>query len=129
MLKYIYLFSLLLSLESNQYILSNSPPTSQGVPKHLNLYCFALSARKDPGLYNWVDVQGIPYGYFAIRWQSLTKPVSATLATTVQMVKVVKLSDLKKELPATTKWVTPEERKAQQEERARQYKLRSLGTP
>ena len=36
---------------------------------------------------------------------------------------------IEKELPASTKWVTPEERKAQREERAQQYKLRSLDTP
>lgn len=91
-------------------------------------YTFVI-ARKDPGVYNWVNVQGIPYGYFAFRWQALSKPVQATLATAVQTVKVVKLADLRKELPAGTKWVTAQERKAQQTERARQYKLRSLGTP
>ena len=116
-------------LVSPEHVYSSSALNNyQSDPNPDGSYTFVI-ARKDPGLYNWVDVQGIPYGYFAIRWQSLTKPVSATLATTVQMVKVVKLSDLKKELPATTKWVTPEERKAQQAERAKQYKLRCLGTP
>ena len=80
-------------------------------------------------MHNWVDVQGIPYGYFAVRWQSLTKPVSATLKTAVQSVKVVKLEDLKKELPSSTHWVTPEEREAQRDNRANQYLLRCLGTP
>ena len=116
-------------LVSPEHVYSSSALNNyQSDPNPDGSYTFVI-ARKDPGLYNWVDVQGIPYGYFAIRWQSLTKPVSATLATTVQMVKVVKLNELKKELPATTKWVTPEERKAQQAERAKQYKLRCLGTP
>jgi hypothetical protein len=100
----------------------------QAMPNPDGSYTFVI-ARKDPGVFNWVDVQGIPYGYFAIRWQALSTPVSATLATTVQMVKVVKLNDLKKELPASTKWVTTDERKAQREERAEQYKIRCLGTP
>jgi hypothetical protein len=86
-------------------------------------------ARRDPGLFNWIDVQGIPYGYFAIRWQALTKPVSATLGTAVEMVKVVNLRDLKEELPSSTQWVTPEQRNAQREDRAKQYLLRCLGTP
>jgi hypothetical protein len=116
-------------LVSPEHVYSSSALNNyQAKPNQDGSYTFVI-ARKDPGLYNWVDVQGIPYGYFAIRWQSLTKPVSATLATAVQMVKVVKLSDLKKQLPASTPWITPEERKAQREERARQYKLRCLGTP
>jgi hypothetical protein len=116
-------------LVSPEHVYSSSALNNyQSKPNPDGSYTFVI-ARKDPGLYNWIDVQGIPYGYFAIRWQALSKPVSATLATAVQMVKVVKLNELKKELPATTKWVTPEERKAQQEERAQQYKLRSLGTP
>jgi hypothetical protein len=116
-------------LVSPEHVYSSSSLNNfQAKPNEDGSYTFVI-ARKEPGLYNWVDVQGIPYGYFTFRWQSLTKPVSATLKTAVQQVKVVKLNDLKKTLPASTKWVTPEERKAQREERARQYKLRSLGTP
>lgn len=100
----------------------------QSTPNPDGSYTFVI-ARQDPGVYNWVDVQGIPYGYFAIRWQSLTKPVSATLATAVQMVKVMKLKDLKKQLPPSTQWVTPEERKTQREKRAAEYLIRCLGTP
>ncbi len=107
---------------------SSSLNNYQAKPNPDGSYTLVI-ARKDPGLYNWVDVQGIPYGYFAVRWQSLTKPVSATLKTAVQSVKVVKLGDLKRELPSSTHWVTAEERKAQREERAKQYRLRSLGTP
>jgi hypothetical protein len=107
---------------------SSSLNNYQAQPNPDGSFTFVI-ARKDPGLYNWVDVQGIPYGYFAIRWQALTKPISATLANAVQTVKVVKLADLRKELPSTTKWVTAEERTQQRETRARNYKLRCLGTP
>jgi hypothetical protein len=100
----------------------------QAKPNQDGSYTFVI-ARKDPGLYNWVDVQGIPYGYFAVRWQALTKPVSATSKTAVQAVKLIKLEDLKKALPSSTQWVTPEEREAQREARAKQYLLRCLGTP
>lgn len=91
-------------------------------------YTFVF-AQSDPGAYNWIDSSGVPFGSIAVRWQTLTHPVAGTLANGVKEVRVVKLADLRKELPATTKWVTPKERAAQRAERARQFKLRCLGTP
>lgn len=91
-------------------------------------FTFVL-ARKDPGVFNWIDPSGIPFGSLAVRWQTLTHPVVGTLANGVKEVRVVKLADLRKELPATTQWVTPRQRAAQRAERARQFKLRCLGTP
>jgi hypothetical protein len=44
-------------------------------------------------------------------------------------VKKVKLADLRRELPPTTKWVTPGERAEQRATRAKQFMLRCLGTP
>lgn len=86
-------------------------------------------AQSDPGVHNWIDSSGIPFGSISVRWQTLTHPVSATLANGVKEVRVVKLADLRKELPPSTKWVTPNERAAQRAERAEQFKLRCLGTP
>lgn len=86
-------------------------------------------ARRDPGVYNWIDVSGVPYGPAGVRWQTLTQPVVASLANAVPVQKVVKLADLRRELPATTVWVTPEEREQQRAERARHFMLRCLGTP
>lgn len=86
-------------------------------------------ARKDPGVFNWIDSGGIPYGEVAVRWQTLTGPVSGTLKNAVQSVKLVDLADLRKELPATMTWVTPEERAEQRATRAKQFMLRCLGTP
>lgn len=79
---------------------------------------FVLSL-KDPGVYNWLDVGGIPYGEIAVRWQTLTRPVLPTLKEAAPLVKVVKLgNDLKSELPPETTWVTPEERQEQRDTRA-----------
>lgn len=86
-------------------------------------------ARRDPGVFNWIDPGVIPFGSIAVRWQTLTRPVSGTLANGVKEVRVVKLADLRKQLPATTHWVSPRQREAQRAARARQYKLRCLGTP
>lgn len=86
-------------------------------------------ARTDPGVYNWIDSGGIPYGIIAVRWQTLTRPVSGTLKNAMQMIKMVKIADLRQELPPTTVWVTPEQRAEQRATRAKQFLLRSLGTP
>lgn len=86
-------------------------------------------ARRDPGVHNWLDVGGIPYGEIAVRWQTLTHPVSGTLQTATQMVKVVKLDELRDVLPPSTKWVTAEERAEQRATRAELFKSRCLGTP
>lgn len=86
-------------------------------------------ARKDPGVYNWIDSGGIPYGIIAVRWQTLTRPVSGTLKNAMQMIKMVKIADLRQELPPTTVWVTPEQRAEQRATRAKQFLIRSLGTP
>ena len=86
-------------------------------------------ARKDPGVHNWIDVSGIPYGEPTVRWQTLTHPVSGTLKTAVQQQAVMNLGDLRKDLPPTTVWVTPEERQQQRESRAKNFRLRCLGTP
>lgn len=86
-------------------------------------------ARRDPGVYNWIDFGGIPYGELGVRWQNLTGPVVGTLKNALQFEKIVKLEDLRNELPATTTWVTPEQRAEMQAARAKQFTLRCLGTP
>jgi hypothetical protein len=86
-------------------------------------------ARQDPGVYNWIDVSGIPFGEIAVRWQTLTHPVSGTLKNGVQLVQVVKLADLRNELPPTTRWVTAAQRAEQRATRAEHFKRRCLGTP
>lgn len=86
-------------------------------------------ARKDPGVYNWIDVAGIPYGLVGVRWQTLSKPVIPTLENAVQGAKVVKLANLRNELPPTTTWVSAKERSEQRANRAKQFQLRCLGDP
>jgi hypothetical protein len=86
-------------------------------------------ARKDPGVHNWIDSSGIPFGYVAIRWQTLTHPVAGTLKNGVQRVQTVKLAELRSSLPPSTKWVTAKERAEQHATRAKQFMLRCFGTP
>ena len=86
-------------------------------------------ALRDPGVYNWLDTSGVPYGSISLRWQALSYPVVGNNANAVKTVKVAKITDLHKEMPVGTKWLTPRERAAQRAERGRLYRLRCLGTP
>ena len=54
--------------------------------------------------------------------------ILAALANAVLLQKVVKLKDLRQELPPTMVWVTPEQRAKQRAARAEQFLLRCLGT-
>jgi hypothetical protein len=61
-------------------------------------------AGQDPGATNWLDTVGISKGVALLRWY-FTDSYPAPAA------RVVRLADLRAELPAETVWVTPEERR------------------
>jgi hypothetical protein len=83
----------------------------------------------DPGVHNWVDTLDLHKTVFLQRWQLMPTSVgedgrlwaggepSAT-------GELVKLADLKDVLPAETRWVTPEERIEQLEERYESFRRR-----
>lgn len=76
---------------------------------------------KDPGVHNWIDTGGVHNPILMIRLQGLAEgqPSSPWLKT-----RLVKLINLKAELPADTKWVTAADRKAQLDLRRSQYLAR-----
>jgi hypothetical protein len=85
--------------------------------------CITLVASpKDPGVWNWLDTGGLTSGTFQVRWQSL--PASAQSEKAVRDVRVVKLEALASLLPKGARFVTPEQRVAQQRERAASYSNR-----
>lgn len=81
-------------------------------------------AADDPGIWNWLDTNGIDSGMFTVRWQSA--PAGAELSRTVRSVRLVDLADLDAALPAETTRVTPAQRVTQLEERAANYTERLL---
>ena len=85
-------------------------------------YTFVI-APKDPGVYNWVDTNGLHDGMTLLRWQGLpgTPPASGNASATM---KLVPLATLNASLPAGTVFVTPAQRKQQINERAAAYALR-----
>ena len=94
---------------------------SQSMPDKDGTYTFVVSAR-DPGVHNWADPCGLHEGILTLRWAEF--PDGQPRADLGATSKVVKLADLKKELPPETKYVTQEERKKQQADRAAAYSWR-----
>lgn len=66
-------------------------------------------AHRDPGVANWVDTTGHPEGYMCIRWAYSVKPKENLPSA---KVKKVKLSEVMQHLPAETRLITPEQRRA-----------------
>lgn len=66
-------------------------------------------AHRDPGIANWVDTTGHPVGYMSVRWAYPVRPKENLPWATA---KVIKLADLWEHLPAHTRRVSAEERRA-----------------
>jgi hypothetical protein len=94
---------------------------SQAVPNADGTYTYVISVA-DPGVHNWLDPGGLHAGTFCARWQKLPAGVSG--ADAVLSMRVVSLQDLKRVLPADTKWVSPQERTAQLEARVASFARR-----
>jgi len=77
---------------------------------------FVLSPT-DPGVHNWIDTGGVHAGIFYFRWQGL--PPNDPAPPVMKGHALVKLAELRAALPEGTRFVTPEERKAQQDARAK----------
>lgn len=59
---------------------------------------------EDPGVANWIDTAGHPDGFLAWR-------VTSEVGPDRPKGRVVDLAELRSELPETTRWVSPEERR------------------
>ncbi len=81
-----------------------------------------VAAPRDPGVHNWLDTSGLTSGTFQARWQSL--PAGVNPADAVREARIVKLADLRANLPEATRFVTPRERATQQRNRAASYARR-----
>ena len=68
-------------------------------------------AHRDPGVPNWIDTTGHPEGFMAPRWAySETPPPEEWPSITA---KKVPFDAIRNHLPATTRYVSPEERRRQ----------------
>jgi Bacterial Ig domain len=74
----------------------------------------------DPGVANWVSTGGLNQGTLFIRFQSITDPNDQPTIS----AQVVTLNQLNTTLPASTQYLTPEQRQAQLAARAAAYDIR-----
>jgi hypothetical protein len=96
---------------------------AQSIANADGTYSFVISAA-DPGVHNWVDPSDMHEGILTLRWAEFQNGVPGQdLGADSQ---VVKLADLPGVLPPETKFVTPEERRQQQADRAASYAWRLL---
>lgn len=85
-------------------------------------YTYVIALR-DPGVYNWLDTEGLNEGFIQVRWQGLSPSVTSA-ADAIRGTRRVKLAELKSVLPAETVWVTAEQRSAQLADRHASYRRR-----
>jgi len=67
-------------------------------------------AHRDPGIHNWVDTTDHDEGYMCVRWAYSNKPKENLPSATVRKVRWAELMGY---LPATTRMISPEERRRQ----------------
>jgi len=96
--------------------------TAQAVRDPDGAYTFVLSAR-DPQFANWIDPEGLTQGFLFLRWAAID-PAHAVGDKPAVYAKVVPLSELARNLPATLPKVDPAARQRERAERAAAYEKR-----
>lgn len=89
---------------------ANAQSSLNGVQAHRdpdNVLRYVI-AHRDPGVWNWLDTTGHPEGYVAVRWAYSVKP---TENLPWAEAKKVKLEEVMKHLPSSTRLCTPEKRR------------------
>jgi hypothetical protein len=100
---------------------SSSLNKAQSVPNAGGTYTYVLS-RRDPGVFNWIDSCDMGEGILTLRMAEF--PGSRPTDDLSARSRVVPFSSLRDELPAETRWLTPEERAEQLASRAAGYMRR-----
>jgi Protein of unknown function (DUF1214) len=67
-------------------------------------------AHRDPGVPNWLDTTGQPEGFMALRWAYSEKPPQEKWPTVV--ARKLRFEEIRAALPASTRSVTTDERRA-----------------
>jgi hypothetical protein len=80
---------------------------------------------EDPGVHNWIDTEGLHETLWLQRWQMMpTTAEGVAGGEPWSKGQLVKLDDLPRVLPETTKWVTPQEREQQLADRLATFNRR-----
>jgi hypothetical protein len=91
----------------------------QSEPDADGKYRYVIS-RSDPGVPNWLDTVGHRGGFLTLRWTYSTAPAELPTAVVTQLP----LADVRQHLPASTREVPPDERRAQIEVRQQHVQRR-----
>jgi hypothetical protein len=83
-------------------------------------------AASDPGVWNWADTVGLHDGGFTLRWQGIKGGKVIAQENAIKDVRLVKIADLRSNLPAETEWTNLAARKKQLADREASY-YRRLG--
>ena len=111
-------------MSGNYWRTTSSLNDHQSVANQDGSHTLVFSIR-DPGVYNWVDTEGLHESLFMNRWQMLpTDADGLALGEPWAKGELVKLDDLRRVLPEGTKWVTPQEREQQLAERLASFNRR-----
>lgn len=102
---------------------TSSLNTDQSVPNADGTYTYVFSIR-DPGVHNWMDTEGLHHSLFMNRFQKLPQTADGAGGEPWSKGRLVKLDDLRDVLPAETKWLSPDERRAQLDERLAHFNIR-----
>jgi Protein of unknown function (DUF1214) len=110
------------SVPPNYIVRNASLNNGQARPNADGTYTYVIAAG-DPGVWNWIDTEGMREGGFTVRWQGIIDR-SNTNENAVQEVRLVKLEDLKESLRPETEWIDIEGRQQQLAERAASFARR-----
>lgn len=87
-------------------------------------YTYVVALR-DPGVHNWIDTGGLHQTYAIHKWQGLPADMSPDRVPQIHG-RLVKLDELRRILPADTRWMTAAERRQQLAERANAFARRFI---
>jgi len=118
---------------TSPWLITRNPVTKAGSrtngQSHQNAdgtYTYIVSHR-DPGVANWMDTDGLREGCMAMRWEGMHSP-ALNSDDAVVSVSLVKLGDVRSQLPADFPLVGPAERLAELAGRQLDYEAR-CGAP
>jgi len=77
-------------------------------------------ARRDPGVWNWLDTDNQQRVFTILRWQRM-QPDGPALQSCLRLTTIDRL---RAELPVGTRWIRPEERAEQLANRIAAYRRR-----
>jgi hypothetical protein len=110
-------------MSGNYWSRTSTLNNSQSLPNEDGSYSYVFSI-KDPGVHNWIDTLGFTETLFMNRWRLLPQEIDGPGGNPWAEGQLVKLEDVNRVLPSSTRRVTPEERRKQLDDRCAAFMSR-----